>query len=450
MIHGHARMRRWLLLLAVTATSQDVAITKAATRVRRASAPGVGERVLLCAAVCDRVDHHQGHHGLPGLVQVGQFLNSTRALARGGSNTSFVIIDWKECLPLHPAHVVVRTPAFIDTRATWSPNDFRFTLYVAFLRAHPQVRQLVIVDGRDTLLRTDPVPRAAHALYAGVNVGGCGNRAAHAPPRCREFLQKCERGYLNAGLLGGDRDVVQGIVVDVVIFLEACEVDGDCRGGNKVPSHNLNMIAVNCVVAQRLSNGSLDLRTGPPFQGAWVDHDRRWALDRRGEHDLALRLNADLRAANATRDHVAAERRFFDPATVARRLATCPDGAALRRAAVPPLDVLAARGARPTWDGYLDVVYNNSVTYPFDLDALDWLYDFSPLGALQPVAALPRCAVPDGTAWTGVGPAYPEWLATERAKGVFVARSANHTRRPVPPNGFVEIMHVAHRVKINQ
>lgn len=82
MIHGHARMRRWLLLLAVTATSQDVAITKAATRVRRASAPGVGERVLLCAAVCDRVDHHQGHHGLPGLVRVGQFLNSTRALTR--------------------------------------------------------------------------------------------------------------------------------------------------------------------------------------------------------------------------------------------------------------------------------------------------------------------------------------------------------------------------------
>ena len=112
----------WLPLLLVSiATSQNlVAVTKAATRARgasaRGSAPGVGECVLLCAAVCDRIDHHQGHHNLAGLVQVGQFLNSTRALARGGSNTSFVVIDWKECLPLHPAHAVVWTPASIDTR----------------------------------------------------------------------------------------------------------------------------------------------------------------------------------------------------------------------------------------------------------------------------------------------------------------------------------------------
>lgn len=447
----------WLPLLLVSiATSQNlVAVTKAATRARgasaRGSAPGVGECVLLCAAVCDRIDHHQGHHNLAGLVQVGQFLNSTRALARGGSNTSFVVIDWKECLPLHPAHAVVWTPASIDTRAAWSPNDFRFVLYVAFLRAFPQVRRLMICDGRDTLLSIDPVPRlAAHALYAGVNAGGCGNRARAAPPRCQAFLQKCQRGYLNAGLLGGDRDLVQGVVEDVVAFLEACEVEGNCRGGNKVPNHNLNMIAVNCVVAQRQSNGSLDLRTGRPFQGVWVDHDRRWALDRRGERNLHLDLDADLRAVNATWAHEVVARSFFDPAAHQRRLTACPDAAALRRAAVPPLGVLAARGAWPAWDGYLDAVYNDSVAYPFDLDALEWLYDFSPLGALRPVTALPRCAVPDGTAWTGVGPAYPEWLATERAKGVFVERSSNRTRRPIPPNGFVEIMHVAHCVISNQ
>ena len=81
----------WLPLLLVSiATSQNlVAVTKAATRARgasaRGSAPGVGECVLLCAAVCDRIDHHQGHHNLAGLVQVGQFLNSTRALARGAT-----------------------------------------------------------------------------------------------------------------------------------------------------------------------------------------------------------------------------------------------------------------------------------------------------------------------------------------------------------------------------
>ena len=302
-------------------------------------------RRCCCARPFDRIDHHQGHHNLAGLVQVGQFLNSTRALARGGSNTSFVVIDWKECLPLHPAHAVVWTPASIDTRAAWSPNDFRFVLYVAFLRAFPQVRRLMICDGRDTLLSIDPVPRlAAHALYADV-AGGCGNRARAAPPRCQAFLQKCQRGYLNAGLLGGDRDLVQGVVEDVVAFLEACEVEGDCRGGNKVPNHNLNMIAVNCVVAQRQSNGSLDLRTGRPFQGVWVDHDRRWALDRRGERNLHLDLDADLRAVNATWAHEVVARSFFDPAAHQRRLTACPDAAALRRAAVPPLGVLA-RAAR--------------------------------------------------------------------------------------------------------
>ena len=103
-------------------------------------------------------------------------------------------------------------------------------------------------------------------------------------------------------------------------FLEACEVEGDCRGGNKVPNHNLNMIAVNCVVAQRQSNGSLDLRTGRPFQGVWVDHDRRWALDRRGERNLHLDLDADLRAVNATWAHEVVARSFFDPAAHQRRL----------------------------------------------------------------------------------------------------------------------------------
>ena len=130
--------------------------------------------------------------------------------------------------------------------------------------------------------------------------------------------------------------------------------------------------------------GSMDILFGKRAQTHLFHFDTGYLL-----------LDADLRAVNATWAHEVVARSFFDPAAHQRRLTACPDAAALRRAAVPPLGVLAARGAWPAWDGYLDAVYNDSVAYPFDLDALEWLYDFSPLGALRPVTALPRCAVLD-------------------------------------------------------
>ena len=83
----------------------------------------VGAHVLLCAAICDRVDHHQGKHTLPGLLMTGRFLQATRALQRNGTNTSFVVIDWVDCLLLHPAHVTVWTPGSdfnASAHASWA------------------------------------------------------------------------------------------------------------------------------------------------------------------------------------------------------------------------------------------------------------------------------------------------------------------------------------------
>ena len=90
---------------------------------------------------------------------------------------------------------------------------------------------------------------------------------------------------------------------------------------------------------------------------------------------------------------------------------------------MPLLGTLIAPGARPEWNAYLVRVYGEPLApgvYPFDLDALEWLFYFSPLGALRPVSVPPKCPVPDGTAWTRPGRAFPEFLATSRARGVFV------------------------------
>ena len=112
----------------------------------------------------------------------------------------------------------------------------------------------------------------------------------------------------------------------------------------------------------------------------------------------------------------------------------CPSPAELDRAAVPLLGTLIAPGARPEWNAYLVRVYGEPLApgvYPFDLDALEWLFYFSPLGALRPVSVPPKCPVPDGTAWTRPGRAFPEFLATSRARGVFVQRSAGRPPRPL-------------------
>ena len=159
---------------------------------------------------------------------VGQFLKSTRELLHRGRNASFVVIDWRECLPVHPAHVVTWTPDDAHFNASryagYSPNDFRFALYAEFFAAHPQVKRAFIVDGRDTVLRENPLPlMQPRTLYVGTNPGGCGNRAVQAPPWCRDFITKCARGYLNAGLLGGDAAVLAP-AVDAVLKLSLIHI----------------------------------------------------------------------------------------------------------------------------------------------------------------------------------------------------------------------------------
>ena len=121
----------------------------------------------------------------------------------------------------------------------------------------------------------------------------------------------------------------------------------------------------------------------------------------------------------------------------------CPSPAELDRAAVPLLGTLVAPGARPEWDTYLARVYGGPLAlgvYPFDLDALEWLFYFSPLGALRPVSVPPKCAVPDGTAWIRPGRAFPKFLAPSRARGAFVQRSAGRPFLSLRNGSRVEVM----------
>ena len=98
-----------------------------------------------------------------------------------------------------------------------------------------------------------------------------------------------------------------------------------------------------------------------------------------------------------------------------------------RLASVPRLRVLRAPGESGAWDAYLSRVYGGTLraeSYPVDLNAFEWFYHHSPLGALSPARVDPRCAVPAGTAWTGPDRPrpFPEAIATRAARGFFVQR----------------------------
>lgn len=282
----------------------------------------VGTHVLLTAAVCDRVDHHQGiSRKLDGIGMTAKFLQETHRLGQTSgagslgpnSNTTAVVIDWIGCLSFHPAHVYVYTPdrATFDAAAyaAWSPNDFRYALYHAFFREHGQVQRVMIMDGRDTAIRRNPLPlMRPRTLYIGKNSDSCVRSQKHGPEWCHGFLSQCDRGFLNAGMVGGDAAVVVSIIDSVVAFLRTCNGNPACKGGNKIVSHNLNMIAVNCVVYSALHNttaATLDVVNGPPLKDsadAWLAHGGQFALTAAQIGRLTRVMQADLRlVAAATR-----------------------------------------------------------------------------------------------------------------------------------------------------
>ena len=105
----------------------------------------------------------------------------------------------------------------------------------------------------------------------------------------------------------------------------------------------------------------------------------------------------------------------------------CAPAPGARLASVPRLRVLRAPGEAAAWDAYLARVYGGALaraSYPVDLNAFEWFYHHSPLGALSPARVDPRCAVPAGTAWTGPDRPrpFPEAIATRAARGFFVQR----------------------------
>ena len=132
----------------------------------------------------------------------------------------------------------------------------------------------------------------------------------------------------------------------------------------------------------------------------------------------------------------------------------CPTDEDLRRAAVPRLGVLAARGDDAAWDAYLDRVYGAlpEAAYPVDLDSYEWFYDEAPI-RVHVAQVDPRCVVPRNTAWTGPAPPrghFPEWVATSLAKGFFVQRWAANDPAPAPaaPGSWIEIVHAARSKRI--
>ena len=119
------------------------------------------------------------------------------------------------------------------------------------------------------------------------------------------------------------------------------------------------------------------------------------------------------------------------------------------------LPVLAAPGASPAWDRYLEHVYGEPLprsAYPVDLSQFSWFYfDHLPL-TVAPARMAAICESAYGHAWTGSpgcgsgGRGLPESQPALRAAGFFVQQ--HDPTGPRPPqtlaNGsWVEVMRTA-------
>lgn len=238
--------------------------------------PDVQDWVLLTAIICDRIDpHHFLLHDSGSDDFVHQFVVDTE----GVQGATPVVIDWPGCIDKPKPHLRMYTPKDdLSMYAELSPNDFRFILYRYFLRDHPNVKRMFIMDGKDTHIHHNPLPLLQPGtLYVGSDDGLCQSAIPGAPKWCRPLLEECSRGYLNAGLLGGDLDVLGPVLHEVADMLLLCNGNDDCKGGNILPSRNLNMLAVNCVVYKHLINHtSFKVVNGPPIENtedAWLFHD---------------------------------------------------------------------------------------------------------------------------------------------------------------------------------
>eukprot|EP00440_Ansanella_granifera_P028464 gb/GFBE01030930.1/.p1 GENE.gb/GFBE01030930.1/~~gb/GFBE01030930.1/.p1 ORF type:complete len:285 (+),score=59.94 gb/GFBE01030930.1/:1-855(+) len=233
--------------------------------------------VLLTAIICDRPDiHHPGMFHAAGSDDfVHQFVQDTQGI----TGATPVVIDWRDCLANPKPHLRMYTP---DEDLTMydelSPNDFRFILYRYFLRDHPNVKRMFIMDGKDTAIHQNPLPLLQPGtLYVGSDGGQCGQqRVGLGPKWCWPLIQECPMGYLNAGILGGDIDVLQPVLDEVANFLLLCNGNANCEGDAIIDHRNLNMIAVNCVVYKNFINRTaFKLVSGPPIENtedAWLVH----------------------------------------------------------------------------------------------------------------------------------------------------------------------------------
>jgi hypothetical protein len=163
---------------------------------------------------------------------------------------------------------------------TYSLNDQRFFLYLAHLQSHPKIERLFLTDGSDVRIASDPFgalepdriyagseeatlfppPLAADHLYAMERLAAAGLhdfRAALASSGKR-------RPILNAGILGGQRDVV----------LEALRAITELLSAIGRPEENLNMGVFNYALYTRFEDR---LQTGAPVHSRFgaFERDRR-------------------------------------------------------------------------------------------------------------------------------------------------------------------------------
>jgi hypothetical protein len=190
---------------------------------------------------------------------------------------------------LSDAFVAAHRTARVDfvfedpSRFTYSLNDERFFIYLRHLLARPEIESLFMTDGSDVIVAADPFP----SLAAGKVYAGSEDATLHPPPPADDEIAFGHHTYaierleaaglhdflawaasreealpvLNAGILGGRRDVVLAVLERITETLAAIGK----------PWENLNMGVFNYVLYTFFKDR---LVTGAPVHSVFGAYER--------------------------------------------------------------------------------------------------------------------------------------------------------------------------------
>jgi hypothetical protein len=167
---------------------------------------------------------------------------------------------------------------YVDPESfTCSVNDFRFFIYLEFLRKRPEIERVFMTDGNDVQIVQDPFPLLrSNRIYVGSELERIEEsqwmrrriwQLNEGSPHHRFRLSRFRKHTIyNAGILGGHRGIVLQFLEKMVDTL-----------GSLGPDHkhlNLNMAAFNYLVHRHFRWRS---RTGDPVHSrykAYENHRR--------------------------------------------------------------------------------------------------------------------------------------------------------------------------------